>query len=238
LTRRSNHLFGKLLVAGAFAGVLTAQQPPTPYLFLRLITPRGIVTPVPGRPTEVANNQRIAFQICIRASTVADQLEQPQIQALNQHPDYFKNRPPANITLSVRRVTARGREDVPFRINSSGGGKDLAVHYVEADVDILEDKQVRLKRAEQFVEWMAAQSPGDSGSHLLLGAEGKGRLAAHFEEQYINNPPGDYEVIARYTPTTPQNWRGSLISAPFRMKVVDDGDFLDVLKTKLAPRIR
>ena len=210
---------------------LSAQQPQPPYLFFRLIAPQGLVTPGPDRPTEVANNQRIALQICIRVRSVEDRFEQPDIQALNQHPDYFKNRPPANITLSVRRVRAGGGEEVPIRVNSSGGGKDLTLHYVRADIDILEEKEVRLKRVEQFVEWMAAQ-PEASRSGLLQAPGGKSRMAALFEDQYINNPPGDYEFIARYAPTSPDNWRGSLVSAPLRIKVVDQGDFLDVMKAR------
>jgi hypothetical protein len=126
----------------------------------------------------------------------------PEIRALNQHPDYYKARPPANIMLSVRRVTVGSRQEVPFRVNSSGGGKDLAIWYVSADIDLLEDKDVRLKRAGQFVEWMAAQVPEDSRARLLSGLIGNGGIVAYFEEQYINNPPGDYEIIARYTPST------------------------------------
>jgi hypothetical protein len=163
---------------------------------------------------------------------VADRFEQPDIQALNQHPDYFKERPPANITLSVRRVWARGGEEVPFRVSSSGGGKDLTVYYVQADIDVLEEKEVRLKRAEQLVEWMAAQAP--EGSRLLESAGGKSRMAALFEEQYVNTPPGEYEFIARYAPTTQDNWRGSLVSAPIRIKVVDHGDLFDAMKAKMA----
>src|SRR5205823_4983470 len=98
-------------------------------------------------------------------------------------------------------------EEAPFRVTSSGGGKDLTVYYVQADIDILEEKEIRLKRAKQFVEWMASQVRGDTGSQLLKTPDGKSRMASYFEEQYINNPPGEYELTARYTPTTPDNWK-------------------------------
>ena len=161
-------------------------------------------------------------------------MRRPKIRALNQHPDYYKVRPPANVTLSVRKVTASGHQEVPFRVNSSGGGKDLAIWYVGADIDLLEDKDFRLKRAVQFVEWMATQVPEDSRAWLLSGPIGNGGLVAYFEEHYINNPPGDYEIIAHYTPSTPQNWKGSLATPPVRIKVTDNGDFFDGLKAKLA----
>jgi hypothetical protein len=216
------------------AAAVSAEQSQPPYLFLRLNTPQGLVTLAPDHPTEVPNNQRISLQICIKAKNVADQFEQPEIRALNQHPDYYKLRPPANITLSVRRVAAGSRQEVPFRVNSSGGGKDLAIYYVSADFDMLEDKDVRLKRTGQFVEWMAAQVPEDARARLLSGPFGNGGMVAYFEEQYINNPPGDYEIIARYSPSTLQNWKGSLATSPVRIKVTDKGDFFDALKAKLA----
>jgi hypothetical protein len=221
------------LVLLASAAVVAGQSQP-PYLFLRLNTPHGLVTLAPDRSTEVPNNQRISLQICVKARTIADQFEQPEIRALNQHSDYYKVRPPADVTLSVRRVTASSHEEVPFRVYSSGGGKDLAIYHVSADIDLLEDKDVRLKRAGQFVEWMAAQVPEDSRARLLTGPIGTGGLIAYFEEQYINNPPGDYEIIARYTPSTPQNWTGSLVTSALRIKVTDNGDFFDGLKAKLA----
>ena len=225
----------RLVALGLIAGAaVSAEQSQPPYLFLRLNTPHGLVTLAPGRPAEVPNNQRISLQICVKAKTVADRFEQPEIRALNQHPDYYKVRPPANIMLSVRRVTAGSRQEVPFRVNSSGGGKDLAIWYVSADIDLLEDKDVRLKRAGQFVEWMAAQVPEDARARLLSGPIGRGSLVSYFEEQYINNPPGDYEIIARYTPSSPQNWKGSLVMPPVRIKVTDNGDFFDGLKAKLA----
>jgi len=189
---------------------------------------------------QVPSNKAIALEVCIRATRVEDQFEQPQIRALNQHPEFFANRPPPNITLALRRVLPGGgpgptpaeANAVPFRVNSSGGGKDLAVYFVNVDLDMLEEKTVRLRKAGQFVEWMLAQSPDDARSHLLATPVARQRLIEHFEESYINNPPGDYEITARYTPTTPENWNGTLVSAPARLRVVDAGDFFDVIKAQ------
>jgi hypothetical protein len=217
-----------------------AQKPGTPYLYFRLITPRGMQTLEPGRPAQVPSNKAIALEVCIRAGKVEDQFEQPQIQALNQHPEYFAHRPPPNITLTLHRVLPGGRpgsmEAMPFRVNSSGGGKDLAVYFVNVDLDMLEERAVRLQKAGEFVEWMLAQSPDDARSHLLETPAAKQRLIEHFEESYINNSPGDYEITARYTPTTSDNWKGTLVSAPARLRVVNAGDFFDVIKAKQASK--
>lgn len=232
------------LLLGLLGGFCaTAQIPRTPYLYFRLNTPRGMQTLEPGRPAQVPNNKAIGLEVCIRASKVEDQFEQPQIQALNQHPEYFANRPPPNITLTLHRVLPGGslgslhgdENAMPFRVNSSGGGKDLAVYFVNVDLDMLEDRTVRLQRAGHFVDWMLAQSP-DARSHLLETPAAKQRLIEHFEESYINNPPGDYEIMARYTPTTPENWKGTLISAPARLRVVNVGDFFDVIRAQQAAK--
>ncbi len=87
---------------------------------------------------------------------------------------------------------------MPFRVNSSGGGKNLAIYYVNVDLDMLEKRSVRLQRAEQFVAWMLAQVPADTRSHMLETASARQRLIEHLEDSYINNPPGDYEITARY----------------------------------------
>jgi hypothetical protein len=215
-------------------GAAVAQTPGTPYLYFRLITPHGIQRLQPGRAVQVSNNSAIQLEVCVRARTVEDRFEQPDIEALNKGPEYFSQRPPANIVLTLNRVLPEGRQEMPFRVNSSGGGKDLAVYFVMVEIDMLEDRAVRLKRAVQFVDWMLTQSPADTRSQMLLNSPAKERLIEHFEETYINNPPGDYEIAARYTPTTQENWKGNLVSAPARIHVVQSGDFFDAIKAKQA----
>jgi hypothetical protein len=220
---------------GAF-GAAAQNGPGTPYLYFRLITPRGIQALEPDRPAQVSSNETIRFEVCIRARTVEDRFEQPEIRALNQYPEYFTRRPPPNIVLTLNRILPGGQpgsgKDMPFRVNSSGGGKDLTIYFVNVDLDMLEERAVRLQRAEQFVAWMLAQVPADTRSHMLETASARQRLVEHFEESYVNNPPGDYEITARYTPTTAENWKGTLVSAPVRLRVVNAGDFFDVIKAK------
>jgi|SRR5579859_2589339 len=229
---------------GAFCAA--AQTPRAPYLYFRLNTPRGMQTLAPGLPAQVASNKVIQLEVCIRANKVEDQFEQPQIRALNQHPEFFSNRPPPNIEITLRRVLPNGgadsesgdgngsKNDMPFRVNSSGGGKNLEVYFVNVDLDMLEEKSVRLQKAEKFVAWMLAQSPDDAQSHLLATPAARQRLIEHFEESYINNPPGDYEITARYTPTTPENWSGTLVSAPVKLRVVNAGDFFEAIRGQQA----
>lgn len=225
-------MLARFFPALLLAAMAAAQQPP--YLFLRRTTKTGFKALAPNRPIQFANNERIHLQICIRARSVTDKFEQPEVRAENQGPGYFEHRLGPNITLSIERLNGNDRQAVPFRLNSSGLGKDLAVYWVDADIDILEEKTVRQQKAEQFVAWVVSQPGGERQSQILQRS--RESLANYFEEQYVNNPPGDYQIAAKYTPTTAENWKGALTSAPVRMRVIDAGDFFDALKTKLAPR--
>jgi len=222
-----------LLLVIAFTGFITSEatsdEPVMPYLFIRLITASSVQMLTSNGYAIVKNNQPIRLEVCIQVKSVADRFEQLEIQALNQHPDYFKHRPPPNIVLSVKRLEgAKNSRDVPFRINSSGSGKNLTNYYVNADIDILEDKTIRHSKAEQFVDWTISQSSEPAQRRLLQQL--KGNSVKYLEEIYVNNPPGDYEVTAKYTPSTRENWEGSLKSMPIRLHVIDAGDFYESLK--------
>src|SRR5262249_13640699 len=144
-----------------------AQRSDAPSLFLRFVSQRGSQTLGPLRSVQVPGNERIHLNICVRARSIEDRFEQPDIAALNKGPAYFAHRPPPNIVLTVYRVASGPREEVPFRVNSSGGGKNLEVYYVDAELDLLEAKAVRLQRAQEFVDWMLAQPGPESRSQLL-----------------------------------------------------------------------
>ena len=107
---------------------------------------------------------------------------------------------------------------------------------MDADIDLLEDKNVRLERVKRFVDWMATQAANEPRAQLLQSPAGKERMVSYFEDQYISNPPGEYEIVARYTPSSPGNWRGELTSAPFHLTIINAGDFFDKLKAQLTAR--
>ena len=211
-----------------------AQTPALPYLY---------ITPAAGDGKQIEatpNHERIALRVCLRTRAVSDPIEQLDIQALNQHPDYFRQRPGPNVTLTVTQVAPQRRTDLPFRVNSSGGGKSLTVHYVSVDIDLLEDRAVRRQRAQGFVEWIAAEArrQGAASQTLSILQDNPQRMQAmidQFEDQYVNNPPGEYEIVAQYRPVSPgPHWTGTLVSRPFRVRVVAGPDFFDRARAKAA----
>ena len=229
-----------LMAALATTAVGRAQISALPQLYITHTTRDGQQVETGNRPLQAANHERLQLRVCLRTRSVADPIEQLEIQALNQHPDYFRQRPGPNVTLSVTRVGPGSRESVPFRVNSSGGGKSLTVHYVSADIDFLEDRTIRRHKAQEFVDWFAAEARRQGAVSQALGIlqsnpEQMQAMVDQVADQYVNNPPGDYEVVARYTPVSAgTHWRGTLVSRPFRVSVIGGPDFFDRARERMG----
>lgn len=213
-----------------------AQKTTLPYLYFEVWNENGKLSPDENGLITVANNERIRLRVCMKVKSVADAFEKLEIQALNQHPDYFKHRPPPNTTLQVTQVTAQGNRDVPFRVLSSGGGKNLTVYDVDATLDILEANEIREKHIREFLAWMLKYVAKENPSGLPYFMADKDafitRSLPTYEERYINNPVGNYEIIASYAPSTAKNWRGILRTQPLKVRVIHKADFFDSMKAK------
>jgi hypothetical protein len=212
-----------------------AQKPTLPYLYFEVWNENGKLSPDHSGFITVANNERIRLRVCMRVKSVEDAFEYLEIEALNRHPDYFKNRTPPNITIQVKQVT-EGKRDVPFRILSTGGGKSLTVYDVDATLDILEAKEIREKRIREFLTWMweyvAKENPGGVPYFMADKDAFVKRSLPIYEESYINNPVGFYEITARYAPSTAGNWRGILRTKPLKVRVIHKADFFDLMRPK------
>ena len=232
MVRRISSIAVLFIVAVATAA---AQTPAPPYLYLEARSQGGIVKPGADGFITVANNERIQTRVCLKVRSVSDAFESLEIQASNQHPDYFKDRPPAKVTLHARQIDAPTRE-VPVRIVSSGGGKNLTLYDVDATFDILEPPQLRQQHIRDFAEWMwdFAKTRGPSGRSPSMPDKDTwvARAWPAYEEMYLNNPVGAYEITARYAPSTPGNWKGVLTTDPLKIRVVFKADFFDVMKPK------
>ena len=231
-----------LVVAVAAAPGGRAQSPAFPYLYITHPTSDGKQVEAADRPLPAPNHERLQLRVCLRTRAVGDPIEQLEIQALNQHPDYFRQRPGPNVTITVTQVAPQRRAGLPFRVNSSGGGKSLTEHYVSVDIDLVEDRAARRQKAQGFVEWIAAEArrQGAASQTLSILQGNPERMQAmidQFEDQYVNNPPGDYEIVAEYRPVSRGNhWTGTLVSRPFRVRVVAGPDFFDRAREKAGAR--
>ena len=90
------------------------------------------------------------------------------------------------------------------------------------------------------MEWIAAEArrQGAASQTLSILQDNPQRMQAmidQFEDQYVNNPPGEYEIVAQYRPVSPgPHWTGTLVSRPFRVRVVAGPDFFDRARAKAA----
>jgi hypothetical protein len=228
--------FGAIAVSLAAAvSIAAAQTGPLPSLSVEVWSTGGKVAPGADGFIDVPNNERIRTRVFLRVRAVSDLFEDLEIQA-NQHPDYFKNRPPPNLTLHVRQRAPDSRT-VPIRITSSGGGKDLTIYDVDTTFDILEPPEVREGHVREFLTWqwdyLNKASPNGVPYWMADKSGFMTQVLPVYTDMYINNPVGTYEVAARYAPSTAQNWRGVLTSSPLKVRVSFKADFFDVLRGDL-----
>jgi hypothetical protein len=226
-----------IAVAFIFAAAAAVPQTRTPpYLYLEAWSRGGIVQPGTDGFITAANNERIQIRVCLKVSSVSDKFEFLEIQASNQHPDYFKNRPPANVTLQAREIAAPAAREVPVRIVSSGGGKNLTIYEVDATFDILEPPPQRQQHIRDFAEfmWDFAKTRGAAGPSQAIPDRNTwiARASPMYDEMYVNNPVGTYEVTARYAPSTAENWKGALTTDALKIRVIFKADFFDVMRPK------
>jgi hypothetical protein len=131
-------------------------QSPSPYLSLKFSERDNQREKSPQSPVILKRAERLEFQIQFvtnapyRASRGID-YGPLSIRVINQHPDFFKERPGPTVSLEVTRVSTNERELLPNRIFSSGQGYGDGVHYLSVSIDILEPQAVRQNRLGQFI---------------------------------------------------------------------------------------
>ena len=156
------------------------------------------------------------------------------IRAINQHPDFFKDRPGPTVSLRVTRAGPNQREALPVRVFSSGGGYSEGVHYLSVSIDILEPETIRRKRLGQFASQMseAARRFGFPTSALKSG--GDPARPSPYDEMYISNPVGVYLLTATFQPD-PADFQRRLTASVY-IRVLDGLDSLDLFLQKLSEK--
>lgn len=205
-----------LLLAAVLAQTATLPAPHT----IELLADPGKVVPV---AVNLPREERLWLEVKITAPETESAVEDLEIKADNQHPDYWKDRVAPNLLVKVERVLSDGgREPARIRLVSTGGGQSLNVHYRSVAIDILGSQEARLKRVREFV---AKNTPGVDGS----------AASAYLEPMLIANPPGRYEVTIEYKPAT-GIYAKQPLSRRFMVEVQDGPDTLDRLISPATPR--
>jgi len=213
----------------------------SPYLSLKFSERNNQSEKLPHSPVILKRAERLEFQI--QYVTNAPYRASPgieygplSIRAINQHPDFFKERPGPTVSLEVRRVRTDERELLPIRIFSSGQGYGNGVHYLSVSIDILEPESVRQKKLDQFTSQLreVAQASGFAAAGAMNeSARLQGR--SPFDELYISNPPGVYDLRAVFQPDRAVA-QGTTLTAAALVRVLDGPDSLKLLKQKIAEK--
>ena len=91
------------------------------------------------------------------------------------------------------------------------------------------NKERREKEIRKFLDWAETELAKKGAAHLLKGwSEKKDAMISYWDQMYVNNPPGDYEIIATYSSQKPDHWNGKLQSKPLRISIMKSGNFFDV----------
>src|SRR6266542_865681 len=222
------------------AGV--AQSAVSPYLSLKFREGNSQRDKWLQNPINLKREERLEFQIPYvtnapyRASPGID-YGPLSIRATNQHPDFFKERPGPTVSLEVRRSGTNERELLTIRIFSSGQGYGNGVHYLSVSIDILEPQSVRQNRLDQFTSQLRelASASGLSGAGAMNESARLQGTRTYFDEFYISNAPGVYDLKAVFQPD-PAVAQGRTLTASALVRVLDGPDSLDLLKQKLAEK--
>lgn len=213
----------------------------SPYLSFKFSETNNQKGKSPQSPVLLKRAERLEFQI----QYVTNAPYRPSrgidygplsIRAINQHPDFFKERPGPTVSLELRRVGTNERELLPIRIFSSGQGYGNGVHYLSVSIDILEPQNVRHNRLDQFTSQLRelAQASGFSAAgamHESARLQGK----SPFSEIYISNPPGVYDLRVVFQPDRAIA-QVKALTASALVRVLDGPDSLELFKQKLAEK--
>lgn len=203
-----------------------------PSLSVEFLDSNGKKISIEDGIVSVKSYEKIHLKVLLTVNSVEDQFEALSIEAQNQMKGSPFGQPSPNLSLSVV-DTLKTTKTLPCRITCSGSGKSLTVYYLSLDIELLEEKSLREKKVGEFVEWSAQESLLIERTKKMSEEEKKSYFAAirkHFDSFYLYNPPGLYELSARYQPATPDHWKGILQSAPVRFRVEEAGSSLDAMK--------
>jgi hypothetical protein len=214
----------------------------SPYLSFKFSGENNQKGNLPHSPVILKRAERLEFQIQFvtnapyRASRGSD-YGPLSIRATNQHPDFFKERPGPTVSLEVRRVGTNERELLPIRVFSSGQGYGNGVHYLSVSIDILEPESVRQDRLDQFTSQLRelASASGFSGAGAMNESARLRGPRTYFDEFYISNPPGVYDLKAVFQPDPAVAQRKTLTASAL-VRVLDGPDSLELIKQKLAEK--
>ncbi|HEY3138719.1 MAG TPA: hypothetical protein VGL29_22035 [Blastocatellia bacterium] len=225
-----------LIVLFSLALVCQAEDRPGRF-WLRVLSEKGKqIKPVNGI-VPWKSSSRLRLVVCLRAANLSDGSESLDIRSLNQHPDYWEHRPPANVTLKVERLNGNSSAKQKTRVYSPGGGVNLHRHELYVDLDILEADPIRESKLREIAQWFYRAREKNPALPPIEQEPYLTGIISYLDESYIYIPPGRYRIVAHFRPNTRSIWPVDLDSEPLTIDVEQAGDSLEKLKKGLMENI-
>jgi hypothetical protein len=164
---------------------------------------------------ELARAGRLSVRVVVTAPADDADVEPPEVDAVNQAAGYFDHHRGPNVFVSGRRIDSGGDGVATVRIYSSGGGGSETDEESDVSVELRDTEEARRARIKEF-----------------LARFGQGLLTtkvntATFDEIYVANPPGTYEMTIEYRPSSGA-YAGQVLARHFRVHVAPGPDTLDL----------
>lgn len=161
---------------------------------------------------------RVSFLVVVEAPVDDADVEHPEVRA-NQAPGYFDHRPAPNLEIAARRIDGEN-SPATVRVVSSGGGGSEREAMCEVSIDLLGSAEERQERMRAFFA-QAAET-------LKLAPSQAAALSRGFDDMYVRNPPGLWEISVSYKPSSGA-YAGQTLRRRFRLHVAPGPDSLDLI---------
>jgi hypothetical protein len=149
---------------------------------VELLPDYGTIAPV---KVSLPRNQRLDLNVSVRAPNEKATVEALAIRAENQQTGYWTNRPGPNLFVTVKR--AGEEKAMRRRILEAGGGQSLLEQHRDFTLEMLDSPDQRTRQIRHLFK------VPDASSEAAI---------AHFDQSFVDNPPGHYEVVIEYKPAT------------------------------------
>ncbi len=179
--------------------------------------------PTAGRVAKVSNLKRIPLRASLSDSELP--LEQLTVTGFNEHPGPG---PGATLAIAAKMILKEKKLDVPTKVIRQGMGRSLNEQSVSALLEIPIDESKRKKNIVAYVKKIESESARANDKQQLKVLEAsENALVARFEQLYVENRVGLFEVTCRYISRGSKLWNGEVESRPVLIQVVFDGEFFD-----------
>lgn len=180
--------------------------------------------PPPGpQPPAVSNLKRIPLRAFLpRADQPLDELRAAPA------PDQG----PATLTLTATPASAGSKASVPVKVSVIGTSQDPRGQELRLLVEIPVDEARRTENIRRYLERVVAdgekRNPDDRHKlQLRLMREKPELFIGTFENLYVENRTGVFDLTCAYSSKRAGFWNGEVRARPVRVEVVSKGEFFD-----------